>query len=47
MRRRPYSGPPMSSREGTAGLRARLARGGDPHLFKVENVPARLEVVAA
>lgn len=26
MRRRPYSGPPMVSREGTAGLRARLAR---------------------
>lgn len=26
MRRRPYSGPPMASREGTAGLRARLAR---------------------
>jgi hypothetical protein len=23
---RPYNGPPMASREGTAGLRARLAR---------------------
>lgn len=30
MRRRPYSGPPMASREGTAGLRARLARAAAP-----------------